>query len=93
MSSALLNPTKFGHVFAFSTGTPPEPVVPWDVGQGPFVHLCAGTLEPGFHQATSAWAGYLGMMEAPHHFTERVAGHDLIQWAEELPRALARAWG
>jgi enterochelin esterase-like enzyme len=80
-------------VFAYSTGTPPEPTLPWDPAEAPFVHLCAGTLEGPFHQATAAWAGYLHMMQAPYHFTERVAGHDLIQWCEELPAALARAWG
>ena len=83
---------RFGHVFAYSTGTPPEPSMPLNDQTYPFVHLCAGTLEGPFHQATVAWAGYLHHLDTPYHFTERVAGHDLIQWCEELPRALARAW-
>jgi enterochelin esterase-like enzyme len=58
----------------------------------PFMHLCAGTLEGPFHQATEAWAGYLMLSKARYHFTERVAGHDLVQWAEELPNAIRRAW-
>lgn len=85
-------PTRFGHVFAYSTGMPPDIAEAW-TDEHPFVHLCAGTLEGAFHQATEAWAGHLMLRGADYHFTERVAGHDLIQWAEELPRALARAWG
>ena len=89
---ARLHGRRFGHVFAYSTGMPPDLREQW-TDEHPFVHLCAGTLEGAFHQATEAWAGFLMLQEARHHFTERVAGHDLIQWAEELPRALARAWG
>lgn len=92
LATAGANPSKFGHVFAYSTGMPPDPSTRWDADTHPVVHLCAGTLEGGFHQATEAWAGFLHLQDAPHHFTERVAGHDLIQWCEELPRALARAW-
>lgn len=90
---AQLQPQQFGHVFAFSTGMPPDISAPWDRAAQPFLHLCAGTLEGAFHQATEAWAGYLHLNDARYHFTERVCGHDLIQWCEELPRALARAWG
>jgi enterochelin esterase-like enzyme len=93
LATAMLHPTKFGHCFAYSTGMPPDPSTRWDPATHPTVHLCAGTLEAGFHQATEAWAGFLHLQGAECHFTERVAGHDLIQWAEELPRAIARAWG
>ena len=96
LSVARLHPHRFGHVFACSTGMAPDPTAMtagWDPDSQPFIHLCAGTLEGGFHQATAAWAGFLGLSGARHHFTERVAGHDLIQWCEEFPRALARAWG
>ncbi|MDH3683178.1 MAG: alpha/beta hydrolase-fold protein, partial [Acidimicrobiia bacterium] len=92
LSTGRLHPDKFGHVFAFSTGMPPELSMAWDSATHPFVHLCAGTLEGAFHQATEAWAGYLHHQGAAHHFTERVAGHDLIQWCEELPNAIANAW-
>lgn len=88
-----LHHDRFGHVFAFSTGTPPELTMEWEAETHPFVHLCAGTLERPFHHTTSAWAGYLYQVGAPHHFSERVAGHDLVQWCEELPTALDRAWG
>jgi enterochelin esterase-like enzyme len=93
LATARLEPRAYGHVFAYSTGTPPDHTTTWDVATHPMIHLCAGTLEAGFHQATEAWAGFLHLHGAPYHFTERVAGHDLIQWCEELPRALARAWG
>ena len=93
LTTGRLHPSRYGHVFAYSTGMPPEMTMQWDGDSQPFVHLCAGTLESGFHQATEAWAGYLHHAKAPYHFTERVSGHDLIQWCEELPVALARAWG
>lgn len=92
LATAVRNPRAFGHVFAYSTGMPPDPSTSWGVDGHPMVHLCAGTLEGGFHQATEAWAGFLELQDAPYHFTERVAGHDLIQWCEELPRAITRAW-
>jgi enterochelin esterase-like enzyme len=87
------HPHRYGQIFAYSTGMPPEMTTQWDVDTYPFIHLCAGTLEGAFHQATEAWAGFLHMHGAGYHFTDRVAGHDLIQWCEELPRALQRAWG
>jgi len=89
---ARLYPDRFGHAFVYSTGMPPDLALEW-TPQHPFMHLCAGTLEGPFHQATEAWAGYLMLSKAQYHFTERVAGHDLVQWAEELPHAIARAWG
>ncbi len=93
LATGHLHPDRYGHVFAYSTGMPPEMTMQWDKQTHPFIHLCAGTLEAGFHQATEAWAGYLHHVDAGYHFTERVSGHDLIQWCEELPVALARAWG
>lgn len=84
---------KFGHAMAYSTGMPPNEQMNWNASEAPFVHLCAGTLEGGFHQATEAWAAWLHFAKSPHDWTERVCGHDLIQWIEELPRAITRAWG
>ncbi|WP_419931758.1 alpha/beta hydrolase [Candidatus Poriferisodalis sp.] len=84
---------KYGHAMAYSTGMPPNEQMNWNAAEAPFVHLCAGTLEGGFHQATEAWAAWLHFAKSPHDWTERVCGHDLIQWIEELPRAIARAWG
>jgi enterochelin esterase-like enzyme len=88
---ARLFPDRFGHAFVYSTGMPPDMEYEWTDAH-PFMHLCAGTLEGPFHQATEAWAGYLMLSKARYHFTERVAGHDLVQWAEELPNAIRRAW-
>ncbi len=83
----------FGHCIAYSTGLPPNERMGWEADKAPFVHLCAGTLEGPFFEATHAWAAWLHFAKSPHHWTERVCGHDLIQWIEELPRAVARAWG
>ncbi len=93
LSTGRLHADRFAHLLAFSTGTPPELTGADDPDPHPMVHLCAGTLEQGFHQATAAWAGYCHHTGIDHHYTERVSGHDLIQWCEELPRALTRAWG
>jgi enterochelin esterase-like enzyme len=92
LATASMHRQRFGHCIAYSTGMPPDEQTRWDADGAPFVHLCAGTLEQGFHQATEAWAAWLHFHKSPHHFTERVCGHDLIQWIEELPRAIARAW-
>ena len=52
------HPDRFGHAFAYSTGMPPDLRETW-TSEHPFVHLCAGTLEGAFFQATEAWAGFL----------------------------------
>ncbi|HCB37750.1 MAG TPA: hypothetical protein DEP66_06035, partial [Acidimicrobiaceae bacterium] len=80
LATGSLHRDRFGHVIAFSTGMPPDAQLRWDAAEAPFVHLCAGTLEGAFHQATQAWAAWLHFAESPHHWTERVCGHDLIQW-------------
>ena len=69
---------------AYSTGVPPDGATQWDPATAPMAHLCAGTLEGGFYQATQMWAFHLERIGAPHHFTERVSGHDLIQWCEDF---------
>jgi enterochelin esterase-like enzyme len=89
----MLHPGRFGHVMAFSTGMPPDGRTRWDPTNGPVAHLCAGTLEDGFHSATLMWSYFLERIGATHHLTERVCGHDLIQWCEELPNALQQAFG
>ena len=33
------------------------------------------------------------MTGVEHHWVERVCAHELIQWIEELPDAIARAFG
>ncbi len=93
LATGMLHPHRFGHVMAYSTGVPPDGQTQWDPATAPMAHLCAGTLEGGFYQATQMWAFHLERIGAAHHFTERVSGHDLIQWCEELPNAVARAFG
>lgn len=93
LATGSMHRSRYGHCIAYSTGMPPSEQTRWDPEDAPFVHLCAGTLEQGFHQATEAWAAWLHFHSSPHHFTERVCGHDLIQWIEELPKTIARAWG
>ena len=93
LSVGLAHRDKFGHIFAYSTGMAPNPTQGWDPTLVPRVELCAGTLEGPFHTGTASWAYFFDQVEAPYHFTERVSGHDLIQWCEELPRSIARAWG
>ncbi len=93
LATGHMNRERFGHCIAYSTGLPPNDRMGWEADKAPYVHLCAGTLEGAFFDATHAWAAWLHFAKSPHHWTERVCGHDLIQWIEELPRALARAWG
>ncbi len=92
LATGMLHPDKFGHVLGFSTGMPPDGRTRWS-SEGPKVQLCAGTLEGPFHQATLMWSFFLERLGVTHHLTERVCGHDLIQWAEELPHAVDRAFG
>jgi enterochelin esterase-like enzyme len=67
LATGMLHPHTFGHVFGFSTGMPPDGRTQWEPSGHPMVHLCAGTLEDGFHQATQMWAYFLERIGAPHH--------------------------
>jgi enterochelin esterase-like enzyme len=87
------NPERFGHAIAYSSGLPPNGVERWADGTAPFIQLCAGIYEGQFHTSTYAWHAYLSMTDVEHHWTERVCGHEFLQWIEELPDALARAFG
>lgn len=93
LAVGLVHHDRFGHVIAYSSGMPPNGDERWPSGSAPFVQLCAGVLEGQFHLATAAWAYYLGRIGVYHHWTERVCGHELIQWIEELPGAVGRAFG
>lgn len=83
---------RYGHVIAYSSGLPPNGDEGWPAGEAPSLHLCAGTLEGQFFLATSAWHAVFEMTGVANHWTERVCGHELIQWIEELPAAIARAF-
>lgn len=93
LAVGLTHYARFGHVIAYSSGMPPNGTERWPEGQVPFVQLCAGVLEGQFHMSTSAWHAYLSLMKIEHHWTERVCGHELIQWIEEFPSAVGRAFG
>ncbi len=87
------NPDRFAHAIAYSSGLPPNGVERWSEGTAPFIQLCAGIYEGQFHTSTYAWHAYLSMTGVEHHWVERVCGHEPLQWIEELPDALARAFG
>ncbi len=93
LAVGLLHHERFGHVIAYSTGMPPSGREQWPAATTPYVQLCAGILEREFFMATAAWAQFLSMTGVAHHWTERVCGHELLQWIEELPGAIGRAFG
>ncbi len=93
LTIGLTHPDRFGHVIAYSSGLPPNGNERWDEGKAPTIQLCAGILEGQFHTSTYAWHAFLDMTKVEHHWTERVCGHELIQWIEELPTAITRAFG
>jgi enterochelin esterase-like enzyme len=80
-------PDIFTGVAAFSAGVPPRQVAraSWGVRH----YLAAGTLEPGFRQATSGWAARLERAGMAHAYREWPGGHDSYWWHRELPAALA----
>lgn len=84
---------RFGHVIAYSSGMPPQGNERWPEGEAPYVQLCAGILEGQFFMSTSAWAYFLELSKVERHWTERVCGHELLQWIEEFPSAVGRAFG
>ncbi len=90
LTIGLLHRARFGHLIAYSSGLPPTGTERWD--GAPSIQLCAGAYEGQFHTATYAWHALLSMSGVEHHWTERVCGHELLQWIEELPDALARAF-
>lgn len=93
LSIAVAHPDRFGHVIAYSSGMPPNGTERWADGEAPAIQLCAGVYEGQFHLSTYAWHAFLDMTGIEHHWTERVCAHELIQWIEELPDALTRAFG
>ena len=93
LAVGLTHHQRFGHVIAYSAGTPPVGRERWPEGGAPYIQLCAGIFEPAFFGATQAWTHWLSLLGIDHHWTERVCGHELIQWVEELPGAVTRAFG
>lgn len=93
LTMALAHHDRFAHVIAYSSGLPPTGNERWPEGTAPSIQLCAGVLEGQFHTATYAWHAFLDMTGVAHHWTERVCGHELLQWIEEFPSAVTRAFG
>lgn len=81
---------RYGHVLAFSLGTPPEELRYED---GPDFYLVSGTLEPQFYETTQSFAATLEARGMRQVFRERVAGHDQAMWQEEFPAAVRWAFG
>jgi len=93
ISMGIRHPERYGTVIAFSLG---EGVRGWGTPQWatdttPRHYLVAGTLEP-FWGPTSRWAAVLARLNVEHVYHERVCGHDLLMWEEELPGAVAWAF-
>src|SRR5262249_2538825 len=80
-------PDIFTGVAAFSAGVPPRQVS--RASREVRYYLAAGTLEPGFRHATSAWAARLERAGMAHAYREWPGGHDQYWWQRELPPALA----
>jgi len=93
LAIGLVHHERFGNVIAYSSGMPPNGNERWPEGRLPHIELCAGVLEGQFHMATYAWHAFLDLSGVPHHWTERVCGHEPLQWVEELPAAIGRVFG
>lgn len=93
LSLAIDQPDFAASVIAYSGGMPPDGSSNIAPGVTPVLHLGAGTLEGPFYGASKAWADLCSLAGVEHSWTETVAGHDLIQWCENLPIALTAAFG
>lgn len=82
-------PDVFGAVVGLSVGVVPRRIAAKAATAGVRHYLAAGTLEPGFREATRQWADRLRQagLDCRHH--EWVGGHDVLWWAQQLPVALA----
>jgi enterochelin esterase-like enzyme len=88
VAAAQRHPEVFAAVAAFSVGVVPHQITSRAHAAGVRHYLAAGTLEPGFRQATRQWAQRLRRagLDCRHH--EWVGGHDHLWWAQQLPAAL-----
>jgi enterochelin esterase-like enzyme len=88
VAAAQRRPEVFAAVAAFSVGVVPHQITSRARAAGVRHYLAAGTLEPGFRQATRQWAQRLRRagLDCRHH--EWVGGHDHLWWAQQLPAAL-----
>lgn len=86
----LRHPDVFAHALAFSLGVEPGPI---KENLTTDFYLVAGTLEEGFFGTTRDLAAALREKGVRVTFRPRVAGHDFVMWEEELPKAVAWAFG
>jgi enterochelin esterase-like enzyme len=88
VAAAQRRPEVFAAVAALSVGVVPGRISGKARVAGVRHYLAAGTLEPGFRQATRQWAERLQRagLDCRHH--EWVGGHDHLWWEQQLPPAL-----
>jgi enterochelin esterase-like enzyme len=88
VAAAQRRPEVFTAVAAFSVGVVPHRITSKAHAAGVRHYLAAGTLEPGFRQATRQWADRLRRAGLDCRYHEWVGGHDHLWWAQQLPAAL-----
>jgi enterochelin esterase-like enzyme len=88
IGAAQRRPEVFAAVAAFSVGVVPHRITSRARAAGVRHYLAAGTLEPGFRQATRQWAQRLRRAGLDCRYHEWVGGHDQLWWAQQLPAAL-----
>lgn len=86
------HPEIFGAAIVFSQGWEVDYEPPADALPVRF-YLEAGTLEPHFHSETNRWRQVLEEAGIEVSYHERVAGHDSVQWREEIGNALVWVFG
>lgn len=81
------HPDLYGASLIFSAGM--HPPVPPQTARYPIrFYLMAGTMERGFYRRTITLGQRLRHYGGETLIAERVGGHDLFMWREELPSAL-----
>ena len=88
VAAAQRRPEVFSRVAAFSVGVVPHRIAGHAREAGVRHYLAAGTLEPGFRQATHKWAQRLQRAGLDCRYHEWVGGHDHLWWEQQLPAAL-----
>jgi len=88
VAAAQRRPEVFPAVAAFSVGVVPHRITARARTAGVRHYLAAGTLEPGFRQATREWADRLRRAGLDCRYHEWVGGHDHLWWGQQLPAAL-----
>ncbi len=83
-------PEIFGNALIFSLGTNPE----FRETEDPIrYYMVYGTLELNFYMATSLWIEFVKDANLDYAYQERVSGHNLKLWQEEITDALIWVYG